>query len=147
MCSVSLTITTCPMVSLVISVLELPAPFPNTVEQCVPRPAFAAPQATPNPLQFGVPAERTDERFPFQALSARSLAVAVQPDTRPQVGQGADDNLLHLFALVVRHLPEPRVKHGLRYFQFYNTRRPHTSLERQTPDQVYFNRPHTPVAA
>ena len=40
------------------------------------------------------------------------------------------------------------VKSGLgRYFQFYNTRRPHSSLERQTPDQVYFNRPHTPVAA
>ena len=40
-------------------------------------------------------------------------ASAVQPETGPQVGQGADDNLLHLFALVVRHLPEPCVKHGL----------------------------------
>ena len=40
------------------------------------------------------------------------------------------------------------VKSGLgRYFQFYNTRGPHSSLERQTPDQVYFNRLHTPVAA
>ena len=27
-----------------------------------------------------------------------------------------------------------------RYFSFYNTRRPHSSLDRQTPDQVYFNR-------
>jgi putative transposase len=26
------------------------------------------------------------------------------------------------------------------YFSFYNTRRPHSSLDRQTPDQAYFNR-------
>jgi len=26
-----------------------------------------------------------------------------------------------------------------RYFQFYNTRRPHTALDRRTPDEVYFN--------
>jgi putative transposase len=26
-----------------------------------------------------------------------------------------------------------------RYFAFYNTRRPHSSLDRKTPDQVYFN--------
>ena len=25
-----------------------------------------------------------------------------------------------------------------RYFQFYNSRRPHSSLDRQTPDQVYY---------
>jgi putative transposase len=25
-----------------------------------------------------------------------------------------------------------------RYFQFYNTRRPHTALDRRTPDDVYF---------
>ncbi len=25
-----------------------------------------------------------------------------------------------------------------RYFQFYNCRRPHSRLDRQTPDQVYF---------
>ena len=44
-------------------------------------------------------------------LSRRSIrpparvAVAVQPETRLQVSQGADDNLLHLSVLVVRHLP------------------------------------------
>ena len=27
-----------------------------------------------------------------------------------------------------------------RYFSFYNTQRPHSSLDRQTPDQAYFNR-------
>jgi len=26
-----------------------------------------------------------------------------------------------------------------RYLNFYNSRRPHSSLDRQTPDQVYFN--------
>ena len=26
-----------------------------------------------------------------------------------------------------------------RYFRFYNSRRPHSSLDRKTPDQVYFN--------
>jgi putative transposase len=33
---------------------------------------------------------------------------------------------------------EARVSIGC-YFGFYNTRRPHSSLERQTPDQAYFN--------
>lgn len=32
-----------------------------------------------------------------------------------------------------------------RYFHFYNSKRPHSSLDRQTPDQVYFN--HTPQTA
>jgi len=26
-----------------------------------------------------------------------------------------------------------------RYIAFYNSRRPHSSLDRQTPDQAYFN--------
>ncbi|MGI9304133.1 MAG: integrase core domain-containing protein, partial [Gammaproteobacteria bacterium] len=25
------------------------------------------------------------------------------------------------------------------YFRFYNTKRPHSSLDRQTPDQVYYS--------
>ena len=33
---------------------------------------------------------------------------------------------------------EARASFG-RYFDFYNTRRPHSSLDRQTPDQAYFN--------
>jgi putative transposase len=32
-----------------------------------------------------------------------------------------------------------------RYFHFYNSKRPHSSLDRQTPDQVYFN--HMPQTA
>ena len=34
-----------------------------------------------------------------------------------------------------------------RYFQFYNGRRPHSSLAGQTPDQVYLNSPPQPQAA
>ena len=39
-------------------------------------------------------------------------------------------------------------KAGLaRYFAFYNTRRPHSSLDRLTPDQLYFNSLPQPKAA
>ena len=34
-----------------------------------------------------------------------------------------------------------------RYLDFYNGRRPHTSLDRRTPDQVYFNQPPFRMAA
>ncbi|CAN5309435.1 hypothetical protein BH11PSE14_BH11PSE14_11220 [soil metagenome] len=34
-----------------------------------------------------------------------------------------------------------------RYFQFYNTRRPHSALDRQTPDRVYFQPLPLPKAA
>ena len=33
------------------------------------------------------------------------------------------------------------------YIQFFNNRRPHSSLQAQTPDQVYFNRPLEQLAA
>ena len=33
------------------------------------------------------------------------------------------------------------------YFEFYNSLRPHSSLDRLTPDQVYFNQLYLPVAA
>jgi len=39
-------------------------------------------------------------------------------------------------------------KAGLdRYFRFYNTRRPHSSLDRQTPDRFYFESLPLPMAA
>lgn len=34
-----------------------------------------------------------------------------------------------------------------RYFEFYNTRRPHSALDRQTPDKVYFPPLPLPKAA
>ena len=43
---------------------------------------------------------------------------------------------LHAYASV----PEARASLG-RYLTFYNSRRPHSSLDRRTPDQAYFNRP------
>ena len=39
----------------------------------------------------------------------------------------------------LRHVAEARASIG-RYLSFYNSRRPHSSLDRQTPDQAYFNR-------
>ena len=43
---------------------------------------------------------------------------------------------LHAYASV----PEARTSLG-RYLNFYNGSRPHSSLDRQTPDQAYFNQP------
>jgi len=41
----------------------------------------------------------------------------------------------------------PEARAGIsRYLAFYNTRRPHSSLDRQTPDQAYFNA-LTPILA
>ena len=34
----------------------------------------------------------------------------------------------------------PVARNGIgKYLKFYNTKRPHSSLDRMTPDQVYFN--------
>jgi putative transposase len=45
------------------------------------------------------------------------------------------------------NVPEARAALG-KYLAFYNTKRPHSSLDRQTPDQAYFNTPQPiPVAA
>jgi putative transposase len=41
---------------------------------------------------------------------------------------------------------EARISIG-RYFEFYNSGRPHSSLDRRTPDQAYFNRPPHAAAA
>ena len=49
---------------------------------------------------------------------------------------------LHAYASVA----EARASLG-RYIDFYNTRRPHSSLKAQTPDQVYFNRLPATMAA
>ena len=43
---------------------------------------------------------------------------------------------LHAYASV----PEARSSLG-RYLNFYNGSQPHSSLDRQTPDQAYFNQP------
>lgn len=48
---------------------------------------------------------------------------------------------LHAYTSV----PEARASLG-RYLTFYNSGRPHSSLDRWTPDQAYFNRPLLAVA-
>lgn len=41
---------------------------------------------------------------------------------------------------------EARIKIG-KYIEFFNNGRPHSSLQAQTPDQIYFNRPQEQLAA
>ena len=53
-----------------------------------------------------------------------------------------EDVYLHAYAST------SEVRSGLdKYFRFYNTRRPHSSLGRKTPDHVYFNSLSEPLAA
>ena len=52
----------------------------------------------------------------------------------------------HVYLHAYESVAEAREKIG-RYFDFYNRERPHSSLEAQTPDQVYFHRPPEALAA
>jgi len=52
----------------------------------------------------------------------------------------------HVYLHAYESVGEARRKIGC-YFEFYNSRRPHSSLEAQTPDQVYFHRPPETLAA
>lgn len=52
----------------------------------------------------------------------------------------------HVYLHAYESVGEARRKIGC-YFEFYNTRRPHSSLAAQTPDQVYFHRPPEALAA
>ena len=52
----------------------------------------------------------------------------------------------HVYLHAYESVGEARDKIG-RYFEFYNCRRPHSSLGAQTPDQVYFHRPPEALAA
>jgi putative transposase len=46
----------------------------------------------------------------------------------------------------LRCIGQAEAKSGIgKYFSFYNSRRPHTALDRQTPDHVYFD--SQPLAA
>jgi len=52
----------------------------------------------------------------------------------------------HVYLHAYESVGEARRKIGS-YFEFYNSRRPHSSLGAQTPDQVYFHRPPETLAA
>jgi len=52
----------------------------------------------------------------------------------------------HVYLHAYESVGEARRKIGC-YFEFYNSRRPHSSLEAQTPDQVYFHCPPEALAA
>jgi len=52
----------------------------------------------------------------------------------------------HVYLHAYESVGEARRKIGS-YFEFYNSRRPHSSLEAHTPDQVYFNLPPLARAA
>ena len=52
----------------------------------------------------------------------------------------------HVYLHAYESVGEARRKIGS-YFEFYNSRRPHSSLEAYTPDQVYFNLPTLARAA
>ena len=52
----------------------------------------------------------------------------------------------HVYLHAYESVGEARDKIG-RYFEFFNARRPHSSLGAQTPDQVYFHRPPETLAA
>ena len=52
----------------------------------------------------------------------------------------------HVYLHAYESVGEARRKIGC-YFQFYNSRRPHSSLGAQTPDQVYFHCPPEVLAA
>lgn len=52
----------------------------------------------------------------------------------------------HVYLHAYESVAEARGKIG-RYFEFFNSQRPHSSLGAQTPDQVYFHRPPEALAA
>ena len=52
----------------------------------------------------------------------------------------------HVYLHAYESVGEARRKIGC-YFEFYNSRRPHSSLGAKTPDQVYFHRPPEAMAA
>jgi len=52
----------------------------------------------------------------------------------------------HVYLHAYESVQEARTKIGS-YIDFYNTTRPHSSLNALTPDQVYFNRPPEALAA
>jgi transposase InsO family protein len=76
---------------------------------------------------------RLPTAIPRNDRSAILLSISRQPSSRNRVSAV---QRLRPYASV----SDARSSLG-RYLTFYNTRRPHSSLDRKTPDQAYFNQP------
>jgi putative transposase len=61
-------------------------------------------------------------------------------------GRWCDNVFVERFWKSIKSVQEARAKIG-GDIDFYNTTRPHSSLNTLTPDQVYFNRPPEALAA
>jgi transposase InsO family protein len=63
------------------------------------------------------------------------LYLIAEPYLRGMVGHYMPEQIIR------EHLAHAEARASIgRYLGFYNTRRPHSSLDRQTPDQAYFTR-------
>ncbi|MGY3287098.1 transposase InsO family protein [Bradyrhizobium sp. LM3.6] len=61
-------------------------------------------------------------------------------------GCGAASKYEEVYLRAYETVGEARASIG-RYLDFYNGRRPHSSLDGSTPDQAYFNQPPIRMAA
>ena len=66
------------------------------------------------------------------------MARALGATTSLSSGCGARIKYEEVYLRAYDTCPEARASIG-RYLAFYNGRRPHSSLDRRTPDQAYFN--------
>lgn len=97
---------------------------------------------TPGDIQHGQGSQFTSTDF-IKVLAAREIKISMD-------GKGAwRDNVFverlwrtikyeEVYLRAYASVPEARAGIG-RYLTFYNTRRPHSSLDGKTPDQAYFN--------
>jgi hypothetical protein len=95
------------------------------------------PMCTPAPVEY-LPYDRTREPAKNETLRHGHAVVALLQNER----------LLENFeAFIVFRSSQPRGFGSGRYLDFYNGRRPHSSLDDRTPDQAYFDLPPLRAAA
>ena len=82
----------------------------------------------------------TDTRHPRSAWTARAAGAT----TCSSSGCGRRSSTRRSICMPTRPCPRPGQRWPV-YLDFYNRRRPHSTLDRQTPDDVYFNQ--LPLAA
>ena len=82
----------------------------------------------------------------FHALRCIEYGTTLVAGVTPGRGGTVWEEKVPVFNAVNQAVSETRAGIG-RYFEFYNARRPHSSLDRMTPDQFYFKLLPAPVAA